>query len=163
MEQINRIIVAVLSAVIGYIHPSLAYILIALLFILFDNVSAYYCNRRVKNKHPERVKNSKYSSYKAWKTIKTMGYAIIVIMCFFIVETHITSKLTEFPLTAAISLLICGVTGLSILENWATANDNAPKWLNILKKFLVDKTERYFDVDIDNDGRIGNNDDKEDK
>lgn len=163
MEQINRNIVAVLSSVIGYIYPSLAYILVALMFILIDNVSGYYCNRRVKNKYPDRVKSDRYSSYKAWRTIKTMGYAIIVILSFFIVETHITSKLTEFPLTAAGSMLICGVTGLSILENWATANDNAPKWLNILKKFLVDKTERYFDIDIDNDGRIGNNDDKEDK
>ncbi|MBO6233314.1 MAG: phage holin family protein [Clostridia bacterium] len=154
-EKNLRFIVVFLGAVWGWIYPSLAYIIIALMFIMIDNISAYKCNKRVKKKYPNKCKTAKYSSHKAWKTIQTMGITILIIVLTHTLETHVTSQFTEMKVTAMVSCLICGVTGLSILENWSTANDNAPKWLNVLKKFLVDKTERYLNVDIDNDGEIG--------
>jgi len=91
-----------------------------------------------------------------------MGFAIGIIVLAFLLETQILYHFTDFKLTAMVSLMICGVTALSILENWASANDNAPKWLNLLRKFLIDKSERYFDADINGDGKIGKTEEKED-
>lgn len=155
LEHSNKLLAAMIGALWGLIYPTLAYIIVALLFIIVDNISAYLCNKRVAKKYPERCTKSKYSSNKAWKTIQTMGYTILIIVIAFTLEEHVISEFADIKITAIISCLICSVTGLSILENWSTANNNTPKWLSVLKKFLVDKTERYFDTDINNDGKIG--------
>lgn len=158
MENLIRYLIVIATTLIGYFYPSIVYILVCFMFIIIDNISAFFCNKRVKHKYPDKVKNAKYSSFKAWRTIKTLGLSMIIILACFILETHIIKQFSDIKLTAMVSCLICGVTALSILENWATANDNAPKWLNVLRKFLVDKTERYFDIDIDGDGKIGDKD-----
>lgn len=155
MENISRVFIALISMLWGWIYPSLAYIIIALIFIIIDNISAYKCNIRVKRKYPEKCKTAKYSSKKVWKTIETIGITVFIIVLTYAVETYIVNSFSEIKITAMVSCLICGVTGLSILENWSTANDNAPKWLEVLKKFLVDKTERYLNIDIDDDEKIG--------
>lgn len=155
MGNVTRYFIVMITALIGYLHPSLAYILVCFMFIIIDNISAFFCNKRVKRRYPDKVKNAKYSSFKAWRTIKTLGLSVVIILACFILEKHIIKDFSDIKLTAMVSCLICGVTALSILENWATANDNAPKWLNVLRKFLVDKTERYFDTDINEDGKIG--------
>ncbi|MDO5759966.1 MAG: phage holin family protein [Bacteroidota bacterium] len=155
MEQITRYFIVMITTLVGYLYPSIAYILVSFLFIIIDNISGYFCNQRVKKKFPEKVKEAKYSSFKAWRSIRTLGLAMSIILVCFVLETHIIKHFSEIKITAMVSCLICGVTALSILENWATANERAPKWLNVLRKFLVDKTERYFDSDINGDGKIG--------
>ena len=156
MENHSKFIVALVTAFWGWVYPSLGYIIIAVLLIILDNISAYKCNKRVKKKYPDKCKSDKYSSYKAWKTLNTIGTALLFILSAWAVEKHIVSAFSDFKLTAIVACIICGVTVLSILENWSTANDNAPRWLNIIKKFLVDKTERYLNTDINDDGEIGN-------
>lgn len=155
MEHYNKYIVTVCAAIWGWIYPSLWYIIVALLFIIVDNISAYKCNKRVKSKYPDQCKSSKYSSQKAWKTVNTMGITMLIIVISWALETHIISHFSDIKITAIISFIICAVTALSILENWSTANDNAPRWLTVIRKFLVDKTERYLNVDINEDDKIG--------
>ena len=79
MENISRVFIALVSMLWGWIYPSLAYIIIALVFIIIDNISAYKCNIRVKRKYPEKCKTAKYSSKKAWKTIETIGITVFII------------------------------------------------------------------------------------
>ena len=158
MENYSKYLVATMAGIWGWIYPSLWYIVVALLFIIIDNISAYMCNRRVKNKYPEKCNSAKYSSQKAWKTINTMGLTMLIIVVSWALETQIISHFSDIKITAIISFIICAITALSILENWSTANDNAPKWLIVLRKFLIDNTERYLNVDINKDNKVGDPD-----
>lgn len=148
-------ILTILSICMSFIYPAIPYILIAIILIIIDNISAYMCNRRIYKKYPTKCHSNKYSSAKATKTIKSIGYSLAVILISFMIEKFIIKDILDVKLTAVISSIICAVQILSILENVLTENDNVPKWLKVLSKYIVNKAERYFDTDLNNDNKIG--------
>lgn len=145
----------VTGAIIAYIEPTLAYIVIGIVLIIIDNITAFQANKRVKKKFPDRVKDAKYKSVKGMKTIRKIFVFSVLILVVFSIEKHIVSTFSSFPFTAIVSAIYCFVEGVSILENYNTANDNPSKFVELLHKVVVDKSERYFDIDLDNDGKIG--------
>lgn len=157
-SNIIKFIVSMLSAVYAYFEPSIWYILVGLLFIVMDNITGWFANRRVKKKYPNKVKTAKYQSRKAEKTIRKICFFIVLMAMSYIVETQLIKEITNFKLTAILALMYCGVEAISILENYSTANDKKDKFVTLLRKYLVDKSERYFNVDIDDDGKIGKGD-----
>ena len=44
------------------------------------------------------------------------------------------------------AIVICSIQLWSILENESSCNDS--KWAGVLQKFLVDKAERHWDIDL---------------
>lgn len=145
----------IVSLCIGFMYPALPYIIIAIFLIIIDNISAYLCNRRIHKKYPNKCHDYKYSSAKASKTIKSIGYALFIIVASYLIEKCIVKDITDIHLTALVACLICAVQVLSILENITTENTDAPKWLKVLGKYLVSKAERYFDTDINDNKKIG--------
>lgn len=148
----------------AFFKPSISYILVTLLFIIIDNITAWRLNKRLKKKYPNKVKNSKYSSLKASKMLKTIGNMLSWILVSWVVDQCIVKDLTDFRLTASVAMLFCFVQFLSILENITTENDNKimKRFYGIIQKFVVDKSERYFDMDLNGDKKIGDsNDDKQ--
>lgn len=156
-EDITRLIAAILGAVFAYIEPTLNYIIIGIILIIIDNITAFQANRRVKRKYPSKVRDAKYKSVKAAKTItKILEYSILILIVYS-AEKYVISSFSQFPLTAIASAIFCFVEGVSILENYNTANNNPSKFVQLLHKIVVDKSERYFDIDLDDDGKIGKN------
>lgn len=153
-----KFVFSVIGAAYAYFKPSLWIILVGLLFIIVDNITGWYANKRVKKKYPCKVKTAKFQSRKAEKTLRKIFFYIVFVLMSFIIETQLIKEFTNFKLTAMLATIYCIVEAISILENYSTANDSDDKFVVILRKYLVDKSERYFNVDIDNDGKIGKGD-----
>ena len=154
-ENIFKYIMSIVGLTIGYFKPSVIYIIIGILLIILDNIFAWKANKRVKLKYPNKVKNSKYKSIKAAKTLKKISHFCILILVSYIIDTEIVSKITSIQLTAIVSCVYCFVEICSILENYNTANDNPSRFVELLRKIVIDKSERYFDIDLDNDNKVG--------
>ena len=137
---------------VGIFKPTFPLILVAIAFILYDSWSAYELDRRVKKRYPNKKKRpARYASYKAWGMIPTMIESFIVIVLMFAAQKYIFIDL-YVPLSYIATGVICGVQLLSIAENKASCrfpDDSGYKYWKVLAKVLIDKTERHFDVELD--------------
>lgn len=126
------------------IMPNVPFILIAFAFILADCISAYRLARRVKKKTGRS--RAKMQSNKLWKAFLTALSSAVAIVLAFAIEKHILVMYTDLFLANWTAVVICAIQLWSILENESSCNES--KWAGVLQKFLVDKAERHFDIDL---------------
>lgn len=146
-EVLIKYIIAVGSAAIFYVEPTLNFFYGIVAVITIDCFSAYNLNRRVKKRYPNYA-TGKLESKKALKVIYTIGKVYGVILIIWFIEKNILKDLS-FEITKYVTALFCFIELISVLENESSCNN--AWWARALQKFLMDKSKRHFDMDIDID------------
>ena len=126
------------------IKPTFPFILICIVFVIFDCISAYRLAHRVKKctgKATAKVRSDKLS-----KAFKTGVLAMVAVVLAFVIEKYILIMHTDLYLANYTALVFCGIQFWSITENESSCNGS--KWAAIAQKFMVDKTERHLDIDL---------------
>ena len=130
--------------VLALITPNVPHILIAFIFIAGDCISAYRLARRVRK--AGKARKVKVKSNKLWKAFLTATASAFAIVLAFVIEKYIMVMYTDLYMANWTAIVICAIQTWSILENESSCNDK--KWAKQLQKFLVDKAERHFDIDL---------------
>lgn len=145
--------------VFSVIIQSAPLLLILLLFLVADSVSAFMLGRRVHRKQPNKA-TGKFKSEYATRVFRNMLEMGILIFLVAIADKYLLCDY-DFNLANYITLFFCGVTFWSILENMSSSNDHV--WAKALQKVMVDKTKRHFDIDLDDLLKEGDNGKDSDK
>ena len=144
---VSRFSIASGLALITFIEPTLNFFYGIVAVITLDCISAYNLNRRVKKKYPNYA-TGKLESKKALKVIYTIGKVYGVILIIWFIEKNILKDLS-FDITKYVAALFCFIQLISVLENESSCNN--AWWARALQKFLMDKSKRHFDIDINID------------
>jgi hypothetical protein len=156
MERYFEWTIGVIGGIIGWFvgkfEPTFPLIYVAIAFIVYDSWTAYELDKRVKKRYPDKKKRpAAYVSYKAWGMVPTMIESFTIILLMYAAQRWI---FVDFyvPLSYIATGVICGVQLLSIAENKSscrTPQDKGWNYWKIMAKVLIDKTERHFDVHLD--------------
>lgn len=145
---------------VGEFRPTFPLIIVAVVFIVYDAYTAYQLDKRVKVKYPDKAqrKKAKFTSFAFGKVIKqTIPKRLSLIILAFLVEHWVFIHLT-IPLSYVITGAICFEQAWSILENESSCRNEADsRFWRLLQKIMIDKTERHFDVSLNelkNSGRV---------
>lgn len=166
MNSINLYKVAFITfgGVIGWIvdkfEPTFPLIIITLLFILYDSLTAYQLGKRVKRKYPQKkLSKTNFSSKKFEKVVvSTIPKRLIIILLAFMVEKWVFVFI-KLPLSYVVTGIICFEQAWSILENESSCReDDSGQFWKLLQKIMKDKTEKHFDINLD---EITKKDDRE--
>jgi hypothetical protein len=146
--------------IIGEFKPTFPLIIVAIIFIVYDAWTAYSLDKRVHVKYPGKTKReaAKFTSFAFGKVVKsTIPKRLWLIVLAFLVE-HWVFIHVSIPLSFFITGVICFEQAWSILENESSCRDESEsRFWKTLQNIMVDKTERHFDVKLDelkNDGRV---------
>lgn len=147
---------SIIGSSVGWIveefKPSFPLAIVAVIFIVYDAITARKLDGRVRNAYPDRVrkKESRFSSYLFGKVVRqTIPERLMLIFLAFIVEHWVFIHVT-IPFSYCIAGVICIEQFVSILENESSCrNDRGGRIYRMLQRILVDKTERHFDVSLD--------------
>lgn len=145
---INKAILYIASGMMGYFMPMIPYLLVCIVAIIFDMVSAYDLSRRVAKVYQDKSKGGKLKSDDMKKIIPTIYKICMVIMLVHMVDTTVLN-MANLYLTNIVAAIFCMVQIVSILENISSCSDE--RWAKILQKVLVDKTARHLNIDIEVD------------
>lgn len=145
---------------IGEFRPTFPLIIVAIIFIVYDAYTAYLLDKRVHAKFPDKTKReaAKFTSFAFGKVIKqTIPKRLWLIILAYIAE-HWVFVHISIPLSYIITGVICFEQAWSILENESSCrSENESRFWKILQRIMIDKTERHFDVTLDelkNGGRV---------
>ena len=165
MSNLPKILFAVIGGCVGWLveefQPTFPLIIVAVVFILYDAFTAYQLDKRVHKKYPDETKRheAKFTSFAFGKVIRhTIPKRLSLIFLAYLVE-HWVFIHVDIPLSYVATGVICFEQFWSILENEASCrNANESRFWKILQKITIDKTERHFDVNLD-DLKKGDEDD----
>lgn len=132
---------------LAILEPTLPYILLCTLLILADCYTAWQLGKRVKKAHPGKVKKDshKFASSHFGKVLITLLKSYFLVIVAYFIQKNITDGL-PIDLAKIAAGAICFWQLWSILENESSCN--GAKWAKIAQKILVDKTERHFDIKL---------------
>lgn len=136
---------------VGEFKPTFPLVIVMVLFVLYDAYSAYQLDKRVHIKYPDKAKRreAKFNSYEFGKTIrKTIPERIVLILLAYLAQKYVFLHL-EWHLEYVCCAAIIFEQLLSIAENMASCNDTDSRFWKMMKKVLIDKTERHFDLNLD--------------
>lgn len=138
---------SLMGAIIAAIEPTLPYIIICTVAILWDCLTAWQLGRRVRKAYPEQAKMNaeKFLSKHFCKVIETLIKSYLLIVLAFMIHKYITGGL-GVDMTKVAAGAICFWQLWSILENESSCN--GAKWAKVMQKILVDKTSRHLDIDL---------------
>lgn len=142
---------------VGEFRPAFPLIIVVIVLIVSDAWTAYQLDRRVRKKYPDKKKRpAKFTSFAFGKVItSTIPKRLWLIILAFIVE-HWVMIHVSVPLSYIVTGAICLEQFLSILENEASCCDEKDsRFWRMLKRILIDKTERHFDVELEEVKRRG--------
>ena len=123
-------------------EPTFPLMSAVVVLILSDAWTAYQLDKRVHKKYPDKVSRERahFTSFAFGKVIrKTIPKRLWLIV-------HVM-----IPLSYIVAGAIAFEQVLSILENEASCreDDGESRFWKMLKKILIDKTERHFDVELE--------------
>lgn len=164
IPNIAKILFATCGGLVGWFvgefKPTFPLIIVAMIFIVYDAYTAYQLDKRVKAKYPDKAqrRDAKFTSFAFGKVIKqTIPKRLSLILLAYLVEHWVFIHLT-IPLSYVITGVICFEQAWSILENESSCrSDEDSRFWRLLQKVMVDKTERHFDVSLNelkNSGRV---------
>lgn len=137
---------------VGEFSPTFPLIIVAMVFILYDAWTAYLLDKRVHIKYPEKTQREKahFTSFAFGKVLRvTLPKRLWLILLAYLVEHWVFIHVT-IPLSYVVTGAICFEQAWSILENESSCrSDNESKFWKVLQRIMVDKTERHFDVTLD--------------
>ncbi|HOT60265.1 MAG TPA: hypothetical protein PLJ83_11450 [Spirochaetales bacterium] len=132
--------------------PTFPLMIIVIIFILYDTWTAYQLNKRASEQYPDKVKkeNAKFKSFSFAKVIRlTIPKRLILIILAYLVE-HWVFVYMDVPLSYIVAGIICFEQAWSILENESSCRgEKEGMFWRLLQKIMIDKTERHFDVNLD--------------
>ncbi len=147
---------------VGEFQPTFPLIIVAIVFIVYDAWTAYCLDKRVKAKYPDKsTRPARFTSFAFGKVVtSTIPKRLMLIILAFLCE-HWVFIHVKIPLSYIVTGVICFEQFWSILENEASCRDaNESRFWKLLQKITIDKTERHFDVDLD-DLKKGDNNETE--
>ena len=162
--NISKALFALIGGGVGWFiaefKPTFPLIVVAVIFIVYDAYTAYQLDKRVKKKYPDKAQRheAKFTSFAFGKVIKqTIPKRLWLIFLAYLIE-HWVFIHVSIPLSYIVTGVICFEQAWSILENESSCRSEADsRFWRLLQKIMVDKTERHFDVSLDdlrNGGRV---------
>lgn len=156
MEQFNKWFFTMVGGVAGWaiaeFEPAFPLIIVAILCILYDAWTAYQLDKRVKIKYPDKMKRreAKFTSFAFGKVVSsTIPKRLVLILLAFLVQKYVFVH-WDLHLEYIVTGIICFEQAWSILENESSCReDEDNKFYRILQRIMVDKTERHFDIELD--------------
>lgn len=137
---------------VGEFSPAFPLIIVAVVFILYDAWTAFQLDKRVKKTYPEKAQRekAKFTSFAFGKVIRsTIPKRLWLIVLAYLVE-HWVFIHVSIPLSYVVTGAICFEQAWSILENESSCRgENDSRFWKMLQKIMIDKTERHFDVNLD--------------
>lgn len=162
MQSIYKDIVLILGGIVGWcvavFQPAVPLMSVMVCFCVVDAYSAYLLSKRVASAHPDQAKykQPKFSSFLFGKVVShTIPVRICCILLSHLADQYVALHV-ELNLAYIVTGAICFEQAWSILENMSSCEPNHRLWV-LLRKILVDKTERHLGIDLDGDGEIGDN------
>lgn len=151
-----KILFAALGGGIGWLisafTPTFPLIIVAIVFIVYDARTAYNLDKRVHAMYPDKTKReaAKFTSFAFGKVIRsTIPKRLWLILLAFMVEHWVFVHLS-IPLSYIVTGVICFEQAWSILENESSCrSESESRFWKTLQRVMVDKTERHFDVTLD--------------
>ena len=151
-----KILFIAIGGYVGFLikelKPTFPLMIIVIIFILYDTWTAYQLNKRASEKYPDKVlkENAKFRSFSFAKVIRsTIPKRLIVIILAYLVE-HWVFVHMDVPLSYIVAGIICFEQAWSILENESSCRgEKEGMFWRLLEKIMIDKTERHFDVNLD--------------
>ncbi len=147
---------AFLGGVFGWFiaefEPTFPLMIVVIILIVYDAWTAYQLDKRVHKKYPDKTKRDQahFTSFAFGKVVRqTIPKRLWLIVLAYIVERWIFVHVS-IPLSYIVAGVIAFEQALSILENEASCRDTEEesRFWKILRKILIDKTERHFEVDL---------------
>ena len=146
---------------INEFKPTFPLMLVVIIFILYDTWTAYQLNKRAKEKYPDKIgqEKVKFTSTSFGKVVRsTIPKRLMLIILAYLVEHWIFIGV-KVPLSYIVAGIICFEQAWSILENESSCrSEKDGMFLKLLQRIMIDKTERYFDINLD---ELKNKDDSE--
>jgi len=160
-----KILFIAIGGYVGFLikelNPTFPLMIIVIIFILYDTWTAYQLNKRASEQYPDKVlkENAKFRSFSFAKVIRsTIPKRLILIILAYLVE-HWVFVYMDVPLSYIVAGIICFEQAWSILENESSCrSEKDGMFWRLLQKIMIDKTERHFDVNLD---ELKNKDDSE--
>ena len=153
VPNITRFIAAAMGLLWCYIEPSLNYICVCFFALLLDCYTAWRLNRRIYSRYREAIKSNpkcnmdgKLKSKKMTKMVQDFSVLILAIFLATAIDTVVLDYMNPLHLANYLAALYCGVQFISVLENESTCNGAA--WARVMQKIVADKTERHFNVKL---------------
>lgn len=132
--------------------PAFPLILVAVVFIVYDAWTAYQLDKRARKAYPDKTarEKAKFTSFAFGKVVKTtIPKRLWVIILAYLVE-HWVFVHMSIPLSYIVTGVVCFEQAWSILENESSCRPESESRLwRFLQKIMIDKTERHFNVKID--------------
>ena len=158
IEWVCMTLGGIIGWVIGKFEPAFPLLVVAFLFVLYDAWSAYELDKRVHQVYPDKVKRekAKFVSYKFRSVIPTLIERMVIIILAYCCERWIFVHVSV-PVSYIAAAVVCAEQALSIAENKSSCRlpgDKHARVWKMLAKVLIDKTERHFDIDLGEDGKI---------
>lgn len=154
--SIPKALFALIGGVVGWFvaefRPTFPLIVVAVIFIVYDAYTAYQLDKRVHRRYPDKAqrKEAKFTSFAFGKVIKqTIPKRLWLILLAYLVE-HWVFVHVSIPLSYIVTGVICFEQAWSILENESSCRSEADsRFWRLLQKVMIDKTERHFEVHLD--------------
>ena len=140
----GRYCMSTFGALVAMLQPTVPFIIICTIAILFDCYTAWSLSRRVKKKYPG-ANDGKFKSRYAGRVFVTLIKVYALTILAYLVQTFILEGI-PIKLANIVAAAVCFWQVWSMLENESSCND--AKWAKIAQRILVDKTERHFDIDL---------------
>ena len=138
--------------VVGEFEPTFPLIIVAMIFILYDAWTAFTLDKRVHKAYPDKTKREQanFRSFAFGKVIKeTIPKRLWLIILAYLVE-HWVFIHVSIPLSYVVTGAICFEQAWSILENESSCrSEKESRFWKLLQRIMVDKTERHFDLTLD--------------
>lgn len=142
----------VLGWIIGAFEPAFPLVVVVVIFILYDAWTAYQLDKRVHIRHPSKATRmeAKFTSFAFGKVVKvTIPKRLWLIFLAYICEKWVFVHV-NVPLSYIATGVICFEQFWSILENESSCREESDsRFWKILQRIMIDKTERHFDVSLD--------------
>lgn len=158
IEWVCMIIGGIIGWIVSRFEPVFPLLAVAFCFVLYDAWSAYELDKRVHIAYPDKVKReqAKFVSYKFRFIFPTLKERMIIILLAYCCERWVFVHVSV-PVSYIAAAVVCAEQALSIAENKASCRlpgDKHARVWKMLAKVLIDKTERHFDIDLGEDGKI---------
>lgn len=134
---------------VGTFEPTIPLLIVAIIFMVYDSVTAYKLSLRIHKAHPDKKPvRPKFTSYLFKKVIcVTMWERLGLILLAFLLERWVFIHVSV-PASYIVTGVICFEQFWSILENESSCRDGEKSVLwAILQKLTIDKTARHLELD----------------
>lgn len=140
---LGRYIFSILGALLATVEQSLPLMLISVIAILLDAITAWRLSRRVRRSGG--ASSGKFKSSHFGRVFSTMLLVCALIFLAGLIQQYPVFGV-EFPLARIIMMAVCFWQIWSILENESSCN--GASWARFLQRIMVDKTSRHLDIDL---------------